>query len=140
MSDLKSTELLEIHHWDEIPTFQSEAEEAEFWDTHSLGDELLAEMSQMAEDVTQVSYPPIEMQKILKLLNNLLVQLVNAISKLPKQEMAESDRTIEKFLRLLRRHIEGILHLASIDIKLLPPALAIARTVIDTFANFNVVT
>lgn len=31
--------IIEIHSPDEIPAFASEREEAEFWDTHSLGDE-----------------------------------------------------------------------------------------------------
>jgi len=33
--------LIEIHREEEIPQFRTEAEEAEFWSTHSLGDELL---------------------------------------------------------------------------------------------------
>jgi hypothetical protein len=33
-----------IHSWDEVPTFRSEAEEADWWSTHDLGEELLAEM------------------------------------------------------------------------------------------------
>ena len=30
-----------VHSWDELPKFRSEKEEADFWATHSLGDELL---------------------------------------------------------------------------------------------------
>lgn len=37
------TELKEIHSWDEVPAFASEREEAEFWSTHALGEELLVE-------------------------------------------------------------------------------------------------
>jgi hypothetical protein len=37
------TALTEIHSWDEVPQFGTEAEEAEFWATHSLGEELLVE-------------------------------------------------------------------------------------------------
>ena len=36
--------LIEIHSEEEIPEFSTEAEEAEFWSTHSLGDEMLATM------------------------------------------------------------------------------------------------
>lgn len=36
-------QLTELHSWDEVPAFATEAEEAEFWSTHSLGEELLAE-------------------------------------------------------------------------------------------------
>ncbi len=35
---------VEVHSWDEVPQFSSEADEAEWWETHSLGDELLEEM------------------------------------------------------------------------------------------------
>ena len=34
-----------IRSWDEVPAFANEAEEAAFWDTHELGDELLEQMS-----------------------------------------------------------------------------------------------
>lgn len=37
-------EYIEVHSEDEIPEFASEAEEAEFWSTHSLGDEMLREL------------------------------------------------------------------------------------------------
>jgi ribosome-binding protein aMBF1 (putative translation factor) len=33
----------EINSWEEVPSFRSEAEEADFWDTHSLGPALLDE-------------------------------------------------------------------------------------------------
>jgi hypothetical protein len=33
-----------IRTWDEVPEFESEASEAEFWATHGLGLELLARM------------------------------------------------------------------------------------------------
>ncbi len=34
--------LVELHNWAEIPQFSNEADEAEFWATHSLGEALLA--------------------------------------------------------------------------------------------------
>lgn len=34
----------EIHSFDEVPEFASEEEEAKFWETHSLGDEVLEKM------------------------------------------------------------------------------------------------
>lgn len=33
-----------VHSWDEVPAFASESEEAEYWATHNLGEELLAQM------------------------------------------------------------------------------------------------
>ncbi|MCC6959719.1 MAG: hypothetical protein IT301_07725 [Dehalococcoidia bacterium] len=35
-----ASELIEIQSWDEMPAFKDEAEEAEWWATHSLGEEL----------------------------------------------------------------------------------------------------
>lgn len=35
----RKKELIEVHSPEEIPEFASEKEEAEFWATHSLGDE-----------------------------------------------------------------------------------------------------
>lgn len=41
--------LTEIQSWDEVPDFASEAEEAEFWSTHSLGEALLDRMEPLPE-------------------------------------------------------------------------------------------
>ncbi len=38
-----------VHSWDEVPAFASEAEEAAFWATHELGDELLEQMRPRAD-------------------------------------------------------------------------------------------
>lgn len=38
-----------IHSWNEVPAFESEAEESAFWATHDLSDELLAEMKPAAD-------------------------------------------------------------------------------------------
>ena len=38
-----------VRRWDDVPRFASEAEEAEFWATHDLGEGLLAEMGQVQE-------------------------------------------------------------------------------------------
>jgi hypothetical protein len=35
--------LIEIHSWDEVPKFDSEREEADFWGSHSFGEEMLVE-------------------------------------------------------------------------------------------------
>jgi hypothetical protein len=42
--------LVAIHDWDEVPEFASEADEADWWGEHSLGEELLAEMRPIRED------------------------------------------------------------------------------------------
>jgi hypothetical protein len=44
-------ELKEINDWNEVRDFASEAEEAEFWSTHCLGDVLLAEMQPLPDGV-----------------------------------------------------------------------------------------
>ena len=49
-------DLVEINSLDEIPDFTSEAEEAEFWSTHGLGDELLDQMGPL-DDVLPPARP-----------------------------------------------------------------------------------
>lgn len=50
-------QLIEIHSEAEIPPFTSEAEEAEFWATHSLGEELLAEFGPPDEELRALMEP-----------------------------------------------------------------------------------
>jgi hypothetical protein len=38
---IETIDLPEIESWDDVPQFSSEAEEAEFWSTHGLGEGLL---------------------------------------------------------------------------------------------------
>lgn len=42
--EVKVGTYIEVHSEDEVPEFSSEAEEAEFWSTHSLGEEMLREL------------------------------------------------------------------------------------------------
>ncbi len=51
MSETSSIQMQEIHSLDEIPDFPTEAEEAEFWATHCLGDELLEQMEPVPEEM-----------------------------------------------------------------------------------------
>lgn len=51
MSESKQTRMIEIHSFSEIPKFQIEAEEAEFWASHCMSDELLEQMKPILEDV-----------------------------------------------------------------------------------------
>ena len=50
MAHRASAPLVSIHSRDEIPAFATEAEEAEFWSTHSFGPELLAEFTSPAAE------------------------------------------------------------------------------------------
>ena len=43
------TQATTIEDWDEVPHFASEAEEAEFWATHQLGEGLLGQMGPVPE-------------------------------------------------------------------------------------------
>jgi GNAT superfamily N-acetyltransferase len=43
-------EMTVIHRWSDVPHFADEAEEAEWWGSHSLGDELLAGFRPVPED------------------------------------------------------------------------------------------
>jgi hypothetical protein len=40
----RSTNLITVNDWNDVPAFASEAEEAEFWGTHDLGEALLNQM------------------------------------------------------------------------------------------------
>jgi hypothetical protein len=51
MSETKQTAIPEIHNLVEIPEFKTEAEEADFWATHSLGEELLEQMKPIPEGI-----------------------------------------------------------------------------------------
>lgn len=51
MHKTEKLESKEIHNWDEVSDFHSEAEEAAFWSNHCLGDEILAEMTPVPEDI-----------------------------------------------------------------------------------------
>ncbi len=47
----------EIQSWDEVPAFSSEADEAEFWSTHGLGEGVLATMGPVPEGVLPQARP-----------------------------------------------------------------------------------
>ena len=47
----------EVHSWTQVPRFSSEAEEAEWWQTHSLGQELLDEMGPVPLSEDEASQP-----------------------------------------------------------------------------------
>ena len=47
-----------IHSFDEIPKFNTEDEEAEFWATHDLGEELLDLMGSVPEGILPPPRPP----------------------------------------------------------------------------------
>jgi len=47
----------EVQSWEEVPTFSSEEEEAEFWSTHGLGERLLATMGPLPGGVLPDARP-----------------------------------------------------------------------------------
>lgn len=47
-------QLKEIHSFDEVPSFENEEQEAEFWATHSLSDELLSQMGPVPEEILPI--------------------------------------------------------------------------------------
>jgi len=52
-SATRDNPLNEIQSWDDVPDFASEAEEAAFWATHGLGDELLDRMGPLDDVLPQ---------------------------------------------------------------------------------------
>ena len=51
MPEIGRPDMTTIHSLDEVPTFTSEREEAAFWATHELGDEILSGMDAVPEEV-----------------------------------------------------------------------------------------
>lgn len=79
--------------------------------------------------------PTPEIQTVLKLIEELLNRLKSESSKIQISGDYQSDITIANLLKLLVRNVESILCLARHDLLLLPSALVIARTVLETAAN-----
>jgi hypothetical protein len=50
-------DLIEVHSLDEIPNFMSEAEEAEWWSTHELSEELWRQHGRRVGDKPQLALP-----------------------------------------------------------------------------------
>lgn len=57
MKNQRQNTMVTINSEDEIPVFASEEEEAKFWDTHELGDEMLAKMQSIPEGILPPSRP-----------------------------------------------------------------------------------
>jgi hypothetical protein len=50
MTDLSQNSMIEINSYQDIPKFKNEDEEADFWATHCLGDQILDQMESF-EDI-----------------------------------------------------------------------------------------
>ena len=57
MSHTKPTTTTILQSMDDVPIFATEAEEAEFWDTHDLSDELTMRMQPIPEEVLPPARP-----------------------------------------------------------------------------------
>jgi Protein of unknown function (DUF2281) len=90
-----NAELKEINHWDEVADFASEAEEAEFWSTHCLGDTLLMEMQPLPDGVL-----PAPREETLK------SQLQLILDTLPENLLAEV-KDFAEFLQQKQRKAAG---------------------------------
>lgn len=51
MSTIQQRDMKVIHSFDDVPPFATEQEEADFWSTHELGDEILAQMGPLPDGV-----------------------------------------------------------------------------------------
>jgi CopG antitoxin of type II toxin-antitoxin system len=58
MKKANPRKMIEIQSWDEVPEFTSEADEAEYWGTHGLGQALLDQMSPLSSDDLPPPRPP----------------------------------------------------------------------------------
>ncbi|HKH39317.1 MAG TPA: CopG family antitoxin [Rubrobacter sp.] len=70
----------EIQSREEIPQFANEAEEAEFWATHSLGEEFLAKMEPLPKDVLPPARP--RTQPISLRLDSDVLERVRALAEI----------------------------------------------------------
>ncbi|BBC22974.1 DUF5677 domain-containing protein [Pseudanabaena sp. ABRG5-3] len=71
---------------------------------------------------------------LLNLIEGFSTDFENALTKIQDPKI-KSDIAAANLLRLLGNHIEGIFHLAHRGLYLLPSALVISRSVIETFGN-----
>lgn len=55
--DEEGVDLIEVHSLDEIPDFKSEAEEAEWWSTHELNEELWRQHGRWAGERLMLALP-----------------------------------------------------------------------------------
>jgi predicted DNA binding CopG/RHH family protein len=120
--------LVPIHNRDEIPAFASEADEAEFWSTHSFGPELLAEFtSPTAEEAPPTRRTrPITLridEELLARIQTLAVQQHKPYQRLMKEMLlaqltareqpsalnAERAALIDELVGVLRADIERVL-------------------------------
>jgi len=53
-----------LHSLDNIPAFASEAEEAAFWDSHDLGEEVVARMGPLPDDVMPPAGPRVKLATV----------------------------------------------------------------------------
>ncbi|MCZ7577254.1 MAG: BrnA antitoxin family protein [Dehalococcoidia bacterium] len=52
-----ATNLITVHSLDDVPDFATEAEEADFWGTHTLSDELLEQASHIEDPLLPPRVP-----------------------------------------------------------------------------------
>jgi hypothetical protein len=50
MKKTNARKMIELESWDEVPEFTTEAEEADYWESHSLGQALLDQMRPLSND------------------------------------------------------------------------------------------
>ena len=75
-----------------------------------------------------------EIKELLNLIEGFSKDFENALTKIQDPKI-KSDIAAANLLKLLGYHIEGIFHLAHRELYLLPSALVISRSVIETFGN-----
>lgn len=59
MTDLSQNSMIEINSFQDIPKFQNESEEADFWTNHCLGDKILDRMESF-EDISLIENQVLE--------------------------------------------------------------------------------
>ncbi len=110
---MKHESMKEVQSSEEIPQFANEAEEAEFWATHSLSEALLARMEPLPEDVLPPTRP--RTQPISLRLDSDVLERVRALAEMKHKgyQTLMKEFVVERLYEEEKR--EGILSASSTE-------------------------
>ena len=73
--------MTKVESWNDVPTFQSEAEESEWWATHDPGDELLSAMRPMPLNKREREYRRLRTRPVAVRFDESTLQRVRALAE-----------------------------------------------------------
>jgi hypothetical protein len=90
----RSEHLIPVDDWSEVPSFESEGQEAEYWRTHCLGQPLLNQMG----PINDGSLPPPRLRT-----RRVETQITNALRLVPIQPLMRRQPGRPKAIELSKR-------------------------------------